>query len=466
MEASERTCVLFVVMEFIPLNLAGVYRPLRFINSLKENGIEPIVITFCVDENLKKVQNKIDYRLNDYINSDIKVIRIPISDITKLYSTKWRAFINIYFNPTDNFLKAWKKEFYRLIPGIITKYKPQAIITTCPPFSSAVLASDLSRKYQLPLILDMRDSWSKLSIQPNGSWFHFLHKRNVERACFRQASAIITVTPQLKDIFQKTHPKIKREKFWLIYNAFNFGANIYDFFSAPSISKSDTINIGYTGSYYYDPEVRKNLFQSRWQRKWHRVLQYFPVKEDWLYRSPFFFLKSLHEIFLTNPTMRKKIFFHHIGEIPKWMPEMVKELDLQGNVKFHGFVPFQKTKELEKTFQYLLTTSEKVIGGEHYCLPSKLFNYINSEKPVLAFITPGIQKDFVLQSGIGASFDPDDQEHSTKKLENIILNGMTTKLNYQYLQNFTEKKTSDQFVAIIKEVIVNHDYTKSAIPNT
>ena len=455
MEENDRTYVLFIVMEFIPLNLAGVYRPLRFINGLKAHGIEPVVITFCVDENLKKVQKKIDYNLNDQLNPDITIIRVPISDITKLYSTKWKAFINIYFNPTDNFLKAWKREFYKLIPGIIAKYKPKAIITTCPPFSSAVLARDLSKKYKLPLILDMRDSWSKLSMQPNGSWFHFLHKRSVERSCFRQASAIITVTPQLKDIFQKTHPKIKSEKFRLVYNAFNFEPNNSDFLTAPSINKSDAINIGYSGSYYYDPESRKNLFQSRWKRKWHRILQYFPVKEDWLYRSPFFFFKSLHQLFLTHPSWEKKIFFHHIGEIPKWMPGMVDKFKLQNNVKFHGFLPFQKTRELENTFQYLLTTSEKVIGDHHYCLPSKLFNYINSEKPVLAFVTPGIQKDFVSQSGIGVHFDPDDQEHSTKELENIILNGMMTKVNYQYLQNFTEKNTSDQFVAIIKEVLLH-----------
>src|SRR5438045_9475684 len=125
--------VLFIVMEFIPLNVAGVYRPLKFINGLKNSGINPIVISFEIDENIKKIHKKTDYKLNELLNPGITVVRIPLSDITNYYSNRWRRFLNIYFNSSDNFLKAWKKNFYNQIPGLIEQYCPEAIITTCHP---------------------------------------------------------------------------------------------------------------------------------------------------------------------------------------------------------------------------------------------------------------------------------------------------------------------------------------------
>ncbi len=47
--------ILFVVMEFVPLNLGGVFRPLRFVNGLKKNNINPVVVTF---EDLMQISGK------------------------------------------------------------------------------------------------------------------------------------------------------------------------------------------------------------------------------------------------------------------------------------------------------------------------------------------------------------------------------------------------------------------------
>ena len=105
-------------MEFIPLNLGGVYRPLRFANGLKEAGINPIIITFEVDDNLKKIQNKFDFKLFDKLRKDITVYRIPLEDVTQFYKNKFTRFKNIYFNVTDNYLKAWRKNFYKQIPAL------------------------------------------------------------------------------------------------------------------------------------------------------------------------------------------------------------------------------------------------------------------------------------------------------------------------------------------------------------
>ena len=277
-------------MEFIPLNLGGVYRPLRFANGLKEAGINPIIITFEVDENLKKIQNKFDYKLLDKLRKDITVYRIPLNDVTRFHKSKFSRFKNIYFNVTDNYLKAWRNNFYTQIPSIIKKHNPLAVIVTCPPFSAAILGMEISKKYKLPYILDMRDAWAQLSMNALGSRFHYYYKKALERRTFETASCIITVTPQLKEIFQKTHPYLPEGNFKLIYNSFEFSLPDDASVIYKGIAEMPICNIGYVGSFYYSPNARNMMLQPWWKRKGHRVFQYTPLKEDWLYRSPFFFL--------------------------------------------------------------------------------------------------------------------------------------------------------------------------------
>jgi hypothetical protein len=303
----------------------------------------------------------------------------------------------------------------------------------------------------------MRDAWAKLSITPLGSFLHFLFKRKLERSCFSQAKVITTVTPQLLVQFKKTHPNIPEKKFNLIYNAFNFKLQDKINVSSSSIGEKQILKIGYIGSYYYTP----NKFQSEKNVWWnilnHKRFQYFPVKEDWLYRSPFYFFQVLQMVFNSKPEWKNNIFFHHIGEIPFWLEEMIEEFGLGNNVVLHGLQSLENTLQIQNSFDYLLATSEKVIGDEHYCLPSKLFTYLKTNKPILAFVTNGIQKDFIEKSNSGVIFDPDLIEESSRTFVRLIETGVNLDVNVKYLQNFSNEITSSKFVEIIRNVIILKD---------
>lgn len=445
--------VLFIVMEFVPLNLGGVFRPLRFVNGMKKAGIDPIIVTFEVDERLLKLQNRYDEKLLDKLDKNIMVYRVPLGDITQFYSNKFKRFINIYFNATDNYLKAWEVNLYNQLPAIIEKHKPIAVMVTCPPFSAAVLGEKISKKYNLPYILDMRDAWAKLSMVPLGSIFHYWRKLKIERSAFSRANAIITVTPQLKKIFESSHKKLNNRKFSLIYNSFDFELQSNAEVSFQSIQNKEVINIGYVGSFYYSPEARDMMMKRWWQRKGHRMLQYTPIKEDWQYRSPYFFFKALSLLFIKQPEWKNKIFFHHIGETPEWLAEMAEEMDLKENIIVHGFKPLEDVLSLQQAFDALLATSEKVIDKEHYCLPSKLFTYLRSGKPLIAFVTNGIQREFILNSNLGIICDPDDLNGAVKELELFFINGYQSSLNSEYLNSFNSETASSQVVSLVRRVI-------------
>jgi len=439
-------------MEFIPLNLGGVFRPLRFANGLNRNGIKPVILTFSDNEHLRKVHSRFDYALLDKLDSDIPVYRIPLDDLSAYYDTRWKAFRNIYFNTSDNFLKAWEKNVYKELPAIIEKHKPKGIFVTCPPFSAARLGARISREFGLPLILDMRDAWSQIW-SPSGTYLHYLRKERAERDALSQASAVITVTPRLKAMFEETHPNLPLEKFNLIYNGYDFDLPASLPVNFDGIGAKGTINIGYVGEFYYAPTLREQMMLPWWKRGGHRILQYSPVKEDWLYRSPYFFFKALADLFTRRPEWRSRIFFHHIGATPEWLLPMAEEMGLKDNVVPHGFQVLEKTLELQKSFDLLLATSEKVIGNEHYCLPSKLFTYLRSGKPVLGFITPGVQHDFISNSGMGPICAPDELDKASLIMEKLFEEGYRQQLNIEYLRQFSNTIATGRLIDLTRKTI-------------
>jgi glycosyltransferase involved in cell wall biosynthesis len=442
--------ILFLAMEFPPMNAAGVFRPLRFIKGLHAHGIRSVVITFEIDEFIQKRHKKFDEKLLQQVPADVPVIRIPLKDLAPYYNTRTSKFVNTYFTVSDNFKYAWRDNLFDALPAIIEKYQPQGIIATAPPFGASVLAAEIATRYHLPLIQDMRDAWAKLSMMPLGSYFHYLVKRNLERKAFQKASAIITVTPQLRKMFTDTHPGMPKDKFHLIYNSFDFDLPASLQVRSESIDKKEVFNIGYVGGFYFSPESRDMMLRPWYKKKGHRMFQYTPVKEDWLYRSPYFFFKALKRLLDKHPQWKQKIRFHHIGETPAWLAGMAQEAGVGDNLVTHGFQPQEKTIELQNGFDVLLATSEKVIGDEHYCLPSKLFTYLRSGKPALAFLTKGVQHEFISESKMGPIADPDNETEAVAVMEKLLLQGYSASLDMNYLQQFERDRAIQQLVAIVK----------------
>ena len=182
------------------------------------------------------------------------------------------------------------------------------------------------------------------------------------------------------------------------------------------------------------------------------MLKYVPIKEDWLYRSPYFFLKAISQLFLTFPRFQKIISIEFIGHAPQWLSEMIDEFDLKNFVKMHGVVTHQESLSLQNNFDLLLATSERVINGEHYSLPSKIFDYIRLGKPILGFVTPGIQKDFIERSGLGVICDPDNSRETTEKLNALIEKGMVFCPNKEYIVSFHRKTLTESLANEIKKL--------------
>jgi hypothetical protein len=440
--------VLFLLAEFPPVNTTGAYRSFKFVNKLIDLGIQPIVLTIEETDSSNYFKAIIDKTILKKLDSRVIIYKIKTEN-RKINQQKSRlnSFFDIFFSLQDPLSKLIRKQVFAILPSIFEKHKPEKVYVSLPPFSMWEIGISISEMYKIPLITDMRDLWAFWGSDPHQTYFHFLLKRRMEHKLFKSSVKIIGVTPQLISIFIKAHPKIQSNKFVTIFNGFDAKMEID---SIPKYSKTK-IKIGYTGAFYFNEESQQ-ISDTKWfNRNGIKKFYYYPKKEDWLYRSPYFFLKALYNLFLQKPYLRNNIEFHFIGKEPLWLIKMIADFQLEANYFSYGFISKDEVSVIQSTFDAFLCTSEKVINEDHYCLPSKIFDYINFGKPILGFVTEGIQKEFILKSNIGIVTNPDNIQESMNAIEGLFqFKGLS--LDKEYIKKFSSSHLSFQLAEVIKQL--------------
>lgn len=435
--------VLFIAIEFPPINTTGNFRSLKFVKYLRDYGINPIVLTLDPVSGKNIFQAPIEYSLLNEVPDNIKIYRHPILNFPNQSPNKLIRFFNQFFRTEDIICKYWANDdFWKLIKKIEHENNIKAIYVSLPPVSAGGLAIKIAKKFNLPLIVDMRDAWSQWCSSPFPTYIHYLLIKHKERKLFEKASKIISVTDELAKSFQSVHPKINPSKFITIPNGYDEQIDSSNISNVIKKNQRPIFRIGYVGSFYYSPESQAQLNKKWWQRKGHRFINYVSVKQDWTYRSPYFFLKTLVRLFEKYPQYKDVVSFEHIGHTTHWLPGMIEDFGLTNIFKSHGFMSYPKTKELLQEFDALLATSELTIGGSHYCLPSKVFDYIYCNKPILGFVTEGSQKEFLKKSGLAIIFEPDNEEISYPILKDIIDNGVSIEINLDFISSFKRSETA------------------------
>lgn len=404
--------------EFPPVNTTGNYRSGSLARHLYSEGFTPIIFTVTEDSGEKTFGKKVDKALMDDFPEPIKIYRFPVRPISTFFSKGIGNAVRIWWNTTDRIDKRWYGTAVKMqLDKVIRKERPDIIYFSLPPFSFARLAIKLAIRYRTPLIVDMRDAWSLWCTNPFSTRLHYLKVKYLERRLFSIAAKIITVTPELADDFRKQHPSIPSDKFEVIYNGYDpTNDNLEEI---TGTEDPNEYHIGYVGSFYYNPDS-ENLQYIPWcKRSLHKKFYYWPRKEQWIYRSPYFFLQALREYYVRYPEGRR-IVFHHVGLAPDWFLKMIESFQLESHVVLHGFQSKKRTLAIQHTWDAILATSEKIVEGKHFCLPSKSFDGIASGKQIFAFITDGTQRDFYHDIEQAIIVNPDEYRENAKFLNEIV----------------------------------------------
>jgi glycosyltransferase involved in cell wall biosynthesis len=442
--------ILFVAFEFPPLGGGGVQRSIKFTKYLSEFGINPIVIT-VEKEDCKKVMpnHQLDFFLEKELSTDLVIERIHCDSFTPS-SNKFKNWFDLYFSISEVFKKTWKPNLEKRLPKIIEQYKPEAIYVTIPPFAMATLWRKLLAPYNIPVIFDFRDAWSQWCVNVNGSYLHYWFKKMEERKAINFASSVVCTSNQIKADLLNVHPATVENKISVITNGFDFEFEIPE---KMHLQKRGKIIIGYVGSFYYTPTYRDNIFKPWWKKPIHRMINYVPRKEDWLYRSPYFFFKAIREMLNAHSEFESKLEIRFAGNTPNWLIDQIQDFNLQDVCKHYGYLQHNEVLQFQDDCDCLLITSSKVLGGRDYSIAGKTFEYFTFGKPILAFVCEGVQKDILLDSGMALILDPDNSKNSSQKLFQFINGQVELFPQKENIVKHHRKVLTKKLAAVIEETI-------------
>ena len=438
----QKTRIVFILFEFAPYNTPGAHRSIKLLQNLSSYPVESTVITLSDKSAQEQFGLPYEPALLGKIPAGVQIIRCDYPVIhKKTGALQYLDDVTAYLDKTAFY---WEAVLQAAVEKLLTQQAVDFIYTSAPPFSFAPVVTRIGNKVNIPVILDMRDLWSLWSITPQKTALHYLFCKQLERKTFGKAYKVICATKGLEKLFRKTHPSIPADRFTTITNGFEQDAILFDI-EQPALEK---ITVGYIGSFYYDPGIEA-LRTSAWiRRPGIKKLNYFPLEEQWLYRTPYFFLKAMQLLFQREPAYRTKIFFKHIGHEPVWLKEMVVSLGLEANYESLGFLAKAEILKAQSQFDWLLATSEKVKNEDHYCLPSKIFDYIKMNKPVLGFVTEGVQKEFIQGANVGVCVNPDDTAAAADHLE-ALFNSHKFRIDAGFLKAFNAAGHAPALVEIL-----------------
>ncbi len=442
--------ILFIAFEFPPLSRGGVHRPLAFVKYLPQSDINPIVITLD-EESYPDVFDTYGY--DEYLGKDIreKADLIPIKSDKAAHPSKLHNFLSIYFTIHGNETKNWKIRFNDAIKAAVKKFSPKAIFATVPPFSILPLATEVAKKYKLPLILDFRDAWSQWRTVPYGTIFHYWKTLQMEGKYLREADAILATSEQTLADFMKLHENIPPGKLYYVPNGYN---GLLKSWKTMKTYKNEFV-IGYVGSFYYSPGAREQMLQSRWRKRGHRIFQYIPHRQDWLYRSPYFFFRALKALNDSYPELGSKIKVRFAGKIHDWQKEMITSFGLENQVELLGLISHSESLAFQENCDALLITSAKQMGGKDYSIAGKTFEYLQMQKPIVAFVCEGAQKDILEKGGTALICNPDNTEESVQLLTGLFKGSINLCPNLEFLKGLSREALAKQLAEIINSLVQN-----------
>jgi glycosyltransferase involved in cell wall biosynthesis len=252
-----------------------------------------------------------------------------------------------------------------------------AIYTTLPPFSAALVGNQLKHRTGLPWIVDYRDLWTGDVLR---EWVPPLRRRLetwLERRWIRTADAVIAVSDEKESFLQRLHaPSAAR------WSTITNGYDIEEFAGIDRMPRAakDTVSFVYTG----------RLFKNR---------------------RGYAFAEALGALKRERPDLARKVRVSFYGgissEIRSRYDSILAQHGIADQFAFLGDVAHLESKTAQVNTDYLLLivdTGETADG----VIPGKLFEYVAARRPIFALCGPGATANIIRQGGLGRVVDPED----------------------------------------------------------
>jgi len=184
--------LLLVTEIWPPAWSGGVLRPVKFVKHLREFGYETTVLAAEIDPN----RTRLDASLAKDV-ADIDCFRVPIQRpwTDRLPGTARFALQRLRPPPLPDGLKPSVGGFIGRARDLHQRQPFDAVLTTSPPHSIALVGLCIKADLGIPWVADFRDEWSRNRLRTRHMTPSQRAKdRDFEQSTFRVADCIITTT--------------------------------------------------------------------------------------------------------------------------------------------------------------------------------------------------------------------------------------------------------------------------------
>ncbi len=421
--------ILIISYYWPPAGGPGVQRWLKFAKYLPEFNISPVLF---VPENANYPIN--DNSLKSEVSKDLEIIKLPIFELSnffpRLKSLNSIRSGNISKNKNQSILQKvvffvrgnffipdmkifWKRNSVNFLKKYLSENNIETIITTGPPHSIHLIGLELKRKLNINWISDFRDPWVNLNYLNR---FHLLpfvkeyHKKLRDKV-INNSDAVIVTSKRLKDLYSEINSSIFQV------------TNGYDY-NKPVIKLDKKFSISHVGSLYNE-------------------------------RNPEFLWDIIEELSEDLQGFKKDLQINLIGNNNKKIKQNLSKRVFNDCVECFDYVEHKKAIEFMCSSQVLLML-EVDDDESSYAIPGKLFDYLNSNRPIISIGPEQSEvREILSNTGSGKFFDYKDYNslkfYIEKLYENYVNNLSSSDNNYN-IDIYNRKNLTSKLVEVIIKI--------------
>ncbi len=223
--------ILVFTYNYVPYNVTGTFRIMRFVKYFPQNGFTPVVLTADqgnegISELLRKevppnaeiIRKRSIFKTKDKLGTGKKTLYTnDISYVKSIAKYIVRFVKDVLLSPDKQIL--WSIANIPHIIRILRKSKIKYLYVNCGPFSLAVAGVLVKKICGVKLIIDFRDPWVSNHSQLKQTYIRKKFNEFYEGICIKNADLVVSVTNELIDDLRRRH-KFKT-KYLLIPNGFD-----------------------------------------------------------------------------------------------------------------------------------------------------------------------------------------------------------------------------------------------------
>ena len=353
--------VLIITYYWPPAGGPGVQRWLKFVKYLPDFGIQPVVFVPenpnypIIDKNLIDevgkdtviIKKKIfePYQIASFFSGN-KTQKISSGIIPDAKKQSWILKTLLWirgnlFIPDARFL--WVSPSVRFLKKYLQENQITTIITSGPPHSLHLIGMKLQKDLNLKWIADFRDPWTTIGYQRELKLSKFAQNKhkNFEKLVLNNADEIIVTSKSTKTEFQQ----ITSQPITVITNG-------HDFEKIEIQNIDSKFSLAHIGSFLSN-------------------------------RNPQILWQCLSELILEVENFKTDLQIKLIGTVSEVILQTLADFDLISNTSNLGYLSHQAAMIQQRNSQVLLLLE---IDSEDTksIIPGKLFEYLISNRPILA----------------------------------------------------------------------------------